>query len=137
MRGFAQRTPVADVIKWLDKNVTRGGAESIDLSEGAGRVLAEPITSPVNVPDFHRGMMDGFAVQAADTAGASPYNPLPLQIIGESLPGAPFEGQAQKGEAVRIMTGAPLPTGSDAVLPVELTQTRENEVLAIEQIAKG
>jgi molybdopterin molybdotransferase len=137
MRGFAQRTPVADVIEWLENNVTPVGTESIELTEGAGRVLAEPITSSVNVPGFHRGMMDGFAVQAADTAGASSYNPLPLHVIGESLPGAPFEGQAGKGEAVRIMTGAPLPTGSDTVLPVELTQVRENEVLVIEQVAEG
>ncbi len=137
MRGFTKRTPVADVIEWLENNVAPVGTESIELTEGAGRVLAEPITSSVNVPGFHRGMMDGFAVQAADTAGASSYNPLPLHVIGESLPGAPFEGQAGKGEAVRIMTGAPLPTGSDTVLPVELTQVRENEVLVIEQVAEG
>ena len=137
MRGFSQRTPVADVMTWLDDNVTRTAAESIELAKATGRVLAEAITSPVNVPGFHRGMMDGFAVQANDTSGASPYNPLPLRVVGESLPGAPFEGQAGKGEAVRIMTGAPLPAGSDSVLPVELTQVRENEVLAIEQVARG
>jgi len=137
MRGFSQRTPVTDVIRWLDENITRTTAESVDLADATGRVLAEPITSPVNVPGFHRGMMDGFAVQADDTLGASAYNPLPLRVIGESLPGAPFQGQAGKGEAVRIMTGAPLPTGSDAVLPVELTQTREDTVLAIEPVAQG
>lgn len=137
MRGFTSRTPVADVIHWLDENVARAGSESVILSAAAGRVIAEPISSPVDVPGFTRGMMDGFAVQAADTTGATSYNPLPLLVIGESLPGEPFEGDVEKGQAVRIMTGAPLPAGSDAVLPVELTQQREPDVLVIEQVAEG
>ncbi|HIA19127.1 MAG TPA: hypothetical protein EYN70_06860 [Planctomycetaceae bacterium] len=134
MRGFTSRTPVADVIHWLDENVARAGSESVTLSAAAGRVIAEPISSPVDVPGFTRGMMDGFAVQAADTTGATSYNPLPLLVIGESLPGEPFEGDVEKGQAVRIMTGAPLPAGSDAVLPVELTQQREQDVLVIDHM---
>ena len=75
MRGFTSRTPVAEVLQWLDTNVPQAGSESVDLAAAAGRVLADSISSPINVPGFLRGMMDGFAVQAADTAGASSYNP--------------------------------------------------------------
>ena len=111
MRGFTSRTPVAEVLQWLDNNVPQAATESVDLAAAAGRVLADSISSPINVPGFLRGMMDGFAVQAADTAGASSYNPLPLQIIGQSLPGEPFSGEVHEGQAVRIMTGAPVPAG--------------------------
>jgi molybdopterin molybdotransferase len=64
-------------------------------------------------------MMDGFAVRAADTSGATAYNPLVLAIAGEILPGTRYDGELGAGQAVRIMTGAPLPRGADAVLPAE------------------
>ena len=137
MRGFVHRTPVVDVIKWIDDQVQPAASELIDLGTVAGRVLSEAIISPVQVPAFARGMMDGFAIQAADVGGASSYNPLSLQVIGESLPGNPFSGQVAKGQAVRIMTGAPLPAGCDTVLPVELTQGNDPNILVLEQVAQG
>src|SRR5207245_2996230 len=81
--------------------------------------LATPIASEVNVPGFDRATMDGYAVAAESTEGASPYNRLPLTVIGDSLPGRPFTASVSVGQAVRIMTGAPLPAGCDAVLPAE------------------
>jgi molybdopterin molybdotransferase len=63
--------------------------------------------------------MDGYAVVAESTEGASSYNRLPLVVVGDSLPGRPFEGSVAVGQGVRIMTGAPLPLGCDAVLPAE------------------
>jgi molybdopterin molybdotransferase len=71
------------------------------------------------VPGFDRATMDGYAVMAESTEGATSYNRLPLAVIGESLPGRPFKGSVGVGEGVRIMTGAPLPVGCDAVLPAE------------------
>src|SRR5262249_28845239 len=88
----------------------------------AGRVLATPVVSDVDVPGFDRATMDGYALAAASTEGATPYNRLPLGVIGSSLPGRPFQGSVACGEAVRIMTGAPLPAGSGAVLPFEWTE---------------
>src|SRR5436190_11069072 len=85
----------------------------------AGRVLATPVVSEVHVPGFDRATMDGYAVIAECTEGASSYNRLPLVVIGDSLPGQPFRGSVAAGQAVRIMTGAPLPPGCDAVLPAE------------------
>ena len=130
MRGFARRTTVADALSWLDDQTTRGPEESVTLDEAAGRVLARDVTSSVDVPGFARSMMDGFAVRAADTMGASPYNRLALEVVGQSLPGRPFVGDVQGGQAVRIMTGAPLPDGADAVLPVEVVEIGRGQILA-------
>ncbi|MFT5095905.1 MAG: molybdopterin molybdotransferase, partial [Porticoccaceae bacterium] len=93
-----------------------------------GRVLASAITSPINVPAFDRSAMDGFAVKSAETVGAGDYNPLSFRIVGVSMPGQPFEGDVGSGEAVRIMTGAPIPAGVDAVVPAEYATTREDSV---------
>ena len=77
----------------------------------------------MDVPGFDRATMDGYAVAAESTDGATSYNPLPLMVLGDSMPGRPFDGTVGVGEAVRIMTGAPLPTGCDAVLPAEWIDT--------------
>jgi molybdopterin molybdotransferase len=119
MRGFAHRHTVAAALAWLDGQLTPRTAERLPLRTAAGRVLAAPVVSEVEVPGFDRATMDGYAVVAESTEGASPYSRLPLVVIGDSLPGRPFEGSVAAGQAVRIMTGAPLPLGCDAVLPAE------------------
>jgi molybdopterin molybdotransferase len=130
MRGFARRTTVADALAWLDDQIKVLIAEAVPLDRAAGRVLAGDVMSPRDVPMFDRSMMDGFAVRAADTLDTSSYNPIELAIVGESLPGQPFAGEVASRQAVRIMTGAPLPIGADAVLPVESTEIRGQTVLA-------
>ena len=125
MRGFSRRSTVAESLAWLDRQTRCLPEESVGLGEAAGRVLARDVASPTSVPHFVRAMMDGFAVRAADTLGASPYNRLALEMIGESMPGRPFAGRVGPGQAVRIMTGAPLPEGADAVLPAEMTEGKE------------
>jgi len=126
MRGFARRTTVADALRWLDEQIDAlsgvAAGQTVPLQQAAGRVLASEVTSRVDVPGFDRAMMDGFAVRAADTLGAAPYNRLALEVIGESMPGRPFSGKVEPGQAVRIMTGAPMPDGADAVLPVEVVE---------------
>ena len=119
MRGFARRHTVEAAIALLDAHLRPLAAELLPLQEGAGRVLADEIVSAVDVPGFNRATMDGYAVVADSTEGASAYNPLPLRVIGDAFPGRPFQGSVGGGEAVRIMTGAPLPAGSNAVLPAE------------------
>src|SRR5256885_1990653 len=81
--------------------------------------------------------MNEFALQAADTLGATAYSRLEAQIIGQSLPGKPFEGVANRHEAVRIMTGAPLPTGCDAVLPAEQVEVEEQRLLILDSVPPG
>src|SRR4029079_17834153 len=104
---------------WIDGQRRRLHSERISIWHAAGRVLATDIVSQVHVPAFARSMMDGFALQAADTLGATAYNRLEAQILGQSLPGKPFAGQVSRHTSVRIMTGAPLPAGCDAVIPAE------------------
>src|SRR5438445_1241104 len=109
MRGFAQRTTVEDAIAWVDSVLPEFGelrGEEVPLPDAAGRVLARDVVSPVNVPGFARAMMDGFAVVAENTHGATNYNPIAIQILGTCLPSEPFHGAVASGTAVRIMTGA-------------------------------
>ena len=119
MRGFAHRQTVEAALAWLDAQVRPPRDEIVPLQMAAGRVLATAVISEVDVPAFDRATMDGYAVVAESTEGATSYNPLPLAVIGDSLPGHPFRGSVAVGQAVRIMTGAPVPLGCDAVLPAE------------------
>ena len=119
MQGFLRRHTVQQALDWLDARLAPLSAETIDLLDAAGRVLAEPVVSQVDVPGFDRATMDGYAVVGDSTDGASPYNPIALRVIGDAFPGQPFAGSMRRGEAVRIMTGAPMPPGADAVLPAE------------------
>jgi molybdopterin molybdotransferase len=119
MLGFAQRHTVAAALAWLDAQVQPMADESVPLRQAAGRVLAAPVVSAVDVPGFDRATMDGYAVAADSTEGASSYNRIALTIVGDSMPGSAFGGIVTAGQAVRIMTGAPMPAGADAVLPAE------------------
>ena len=122
MRGFARRHTVAAALEWLDAQLRLLDAETVPLGLAAGRVLASSAVSDVDVPGFDRATMDGYAVDAASTDGAGSYNRLRLTVIGDSMPGRPFEGVVRSGEAVRVMTGAPVPRGADAVLPAEFVE---------------
>jgi len=137
MRGFSRRTTVDDALTWLDQQTGPLADESIPAVDAAGRVLAASVSSRVDVPGFARSMMDGFAVRATDTMGGSAYNRLPLAIVGESMPGRPFGGTVGPGQVVRIMTGAPLPDGADAVLPVEVVEIEETRILTQGDVSPG
>ena len=122
MRGFAERADVEEVQAFLARTVVRLGAEPVELVACVGRVLAERVISKFDVPGFARAAMDGYAIRGEESFGASTYDPLRLELIGESLPGAPFRGRVNAGQAVRIMTGAPLPEGADAVVMAEVCE---------------
>jgi molybdopterin molybdotransferase len=125
MRGFAQRQTVDAALAWLDAHAQMRplAIEIIPLRNAAGRVLAASVVSDVDVPGFDRATMDGYALVADSTEGATAYTRLPLTVIGDSMPGSPFDGSVSAGEAVRVMTGAPIPRGADAVLPAEWVET--------------
>ncbi len=140
MRGFAARTTVEAAVAWIDSLLPPFAdlaTEQAGLFDAAGRVLARDVTSGVNVPNFARSMMDGFALRAEETYGASPYNRLALRILGTCLPGVPFPSDVGAGETVRIMTGAPLPVGTDAVLPVEETELDGQNLLVLSPVSSG
>jgi molybdopterin molybdotransferase len=119
MHGFTRRHTVQEALSWLDSRLRTIDVETVALRAAAGRVLAAAIVSDIDVPGFDRATMDGYAVVADSTEGATPYNRIPLKVVGDALPGSPFTRAIARGEAVRIMTGAPMPAGSDAVLPAE------------------
>lgn len=137
MRGFACRSPVQDVVTWLRGQASLLSTEVVGLSESAGRVLAADVISQVNVPNFARAMMDGYALRAADTAGSSSYNQLVLDVIDESLPGRAASGEISVGQAVRIMTGSPLPAGADSVLPAEYVQSEGDQIRVAQPTSPG
>jgi molybdopterin molybdotransferase len=137
MRGFSSRTTVADALAWLDSKLEWLECEIVPVAQAAGHVLGQAVTSDCDVPSFDRSMMDGIAVRAEDTHGASTYNRLPLQMIGEVLPGRRPTISVGAGQAVRIMTGAPIPTGATAVLPAEKVEWQLGSVMALDEVSPG
>ena len=119
MRGFQSRADVGDVMGWIDGLPNTMSAERVPLGSLYGRVLAEPIRSPIDVPAFRRAAMDGWALHGNDTFGANEQGDIALRIVGAAFPGRPFEGEVALGQAIRIMTGAPVPGDCDAVLRAE------------------
>jgi molybdopterin molybdotransferase len=89
------------------------------LTDAHGCVAAEDVVATVDLPEFASSAMDGYAVRAADVAGAAPSRPVELTVVGRALIGRAPEGTVGHGEAMRIATGAPIPGGADCVVPVE------------------
>ena len=97
-------------------------AEKIHISRSLGRVIAEEILSPEELPEFDRSTMDGYAVRSADTFGATESLPALLKVTGDILMGTMPKRGIAKGEAMKIATGGALPSGADAVVMFEQTQ---------------
>ena len=91
------------------------------LLEAIGQVLATDVVATFNIPPLANTAMDGYAVRAADITGATYDSPLQLNVIGYLPAGEVFDRTVEPGQAVRIMTGAPIPTGADSVVPFEET----------------
>jgi molybdenum cofactor synthesis domain-containing protein len=107
--------------------------ETAPLSAATGRVLRQEVCADMDMPPFDRARMDGYALRAADTASL----PARLRVIGAVAAGSQFEGIVSAGQAVRIMTGAPVPRGADAVQKVEVTETDHETVLIKEAVKPG
>jgi len=122
--GFKTRTNVEEAVNSLISKVKPLKTESVGIYQSYGRVLAEDVVSPIDVPPFDRAAMDGFAVRAEDTFGSSPTNPMLLKVVGEVEIGERPSVTVGEGEAVKIVTGAPLPNGANAVLMLEHANVR-------------
>src|SRR5918911_4933110 len=103
--------PVPEAIRVVLAETPRLEPESVALAAARGRVLAEDVVADTDLPPFDRALMDGYAVRAEDTTPA----PVRLRLVGEAAAGRGWQGHVQTGEAVRIMTGAPVPFGADSV----------------------
>lgn len=105
-------------------------AENVPIAAAAGRVTAEDVRARVDLPPFASSAMDGFAVRAADLPGS-------LRIVGESAAGRPFDTQVEPGCAVVISTGAVVPEGADAVVPLERVVRNDNDVEISQAVQPG
>ena len=128
--GFHRDTPVDEAQSaFLDRVVPIDRSESIELRSGRGRIIAESLTADRDVPHYDRAAMDGWAVQAADTHGASRRTPRELEVISE--------GPVQAGSASRVHTGSPLPAGADAVVMIEDSVTHDERIEVFTAVAEG
>jgi molybdenum cofactor synthesis domain-containing protein len=109
---------VADAIQFVKEQTRSLIAERVPLADARGRFLVEDIVADSDLPPFDRSQMDGYAVRASDVE----TTPAQLKLVGESAAGRGWHQEMQAGQAVRIMTGAPVPAGADSVQQVELTR---------------
>ncbi|HEY0005873.1 MAG TPA: gephyrin-like molybdotransferase Glp [Pyrinomonadaceae bacterium] len=119
--------PVSEAIRIVQEQTHRLAAEQVELCDALGRVLAEDVFADSDLPPFDRAQMDGYAVRFEDTQ----QSPARLRIVGESAAGKGWHGELKAGEAVRIMTGAPVPAGADSVQQVELTRELDQQALVL------
>jgi len=106
--------------------------ERIPLADSAGRILAEKILSPLDLPPFDNSAMDGYAVRAADVRGAKSDSPVRLRLRTRIAAGETFSGELAAGECARLFTGAPMPRGADAVVMQEDTRIEGEQVLILD-----
>jgi molybdopterin molybdotransferase len=111
--------------------------EQVPILEALGRVLAKDVYAGEDIPPLANSSMDGYAVLAADTVGASPNRPARLRIVGQIAAGYVPETAVASGTTMRIMTGAPIPSGADAVIKVEDTDTDGKYVNIYTEVAPG
>ncbi len=128
----------------VDEAITAGkalvrpvGTEIVPLEECQGRVLADDITSDVDIPGFSRSVVDGYAVKASDTTGAGESSPAMLNCAGSVKMGSSEEITLRPGECAYIPTGGELPSGSDAVAMIEYSEPIGDQVLVKKTVAQG
>lgn len=114
--------PIFEALEFIENQVSKLPAETVELDKSIGRVLAEGIYADMNLPPFDRSQMDGYAVRKTDVEAA----PTDLIIVGESVAGKGFDQKIHQDETVRIMTGARVPKGADSVQKKELVEISEN-----------
>jgi molybdopterin molybdotransferase len=140
MAGFQELTPLDTALQRLRATITHRITETemVRLESSLGRILAEDVTARISVPEFDRSAVDGYAVIAEDTYGAAPQNPIVLKLVATIEPGAsPLElPTIRRGEAAKIMTGAPIPRGANAVVMAEHAKQTNNKVEITRQVAE-
>jgi len=135
--GFAKLIPLEEALENLLSRIKCNKMETIEVSSSLGRVLANDIMAPIDIPPFDRAAMDGYAINAEDSFGASPKNPKQVKLIGTIDIGQKSEIKVQAGTAIRISTGAALPLGADAVIKIEDTDIDNNIVTLFNSVVPG
>ena len=136
MRPFTDTLPFDEALRLVRAGATPiERTERLALSGADGRVLVADVTATIDVPPFDRAAMDGYAVIAADTAGASASAPVALELAGRLFTGEMASIAVAPGTCMEIATGAPMPAGADAVVMVEHTTLARNQVLIHQAVA--
>lgn len=128
---------VTEAITTILKEIAVLGTERIAITGALGRVLAEDISAPFNIPPLDNSAMDGYAVRFSDIRGATAQNPAKLKILGDIPAGYSASKPINPGETYRIMTGAPVPAGADTVVMQEDTQVRGEVVEILQECPCG
>lgn len=132
MLGRGEAVTVDEAIRLLEENIVfKSSSEEVVIEEAYGRVIFEDIISPDDLPGFNRSTVDGFAVIASDTFGATESMPSYLEVKGEVLMGDEPSFKLKKGESVRIATGGMLPGGADAVVMLEHVQSLDERLIEV------
>ena len=131
--GFKHLTRVDQALRILADNLPKKSpeTETVSVSFALNRVLGKDVFSPVNVPPFDRAAMDGFAVIAEDTYGATTVAPVILRSTGGIRIGSPPGISVKKGDAVSIVTGGQMPPGSNPVVMIEHTKRHQEDLIEI------
>ncbi len=132
-----QHISVDQALEHILRCISPLDSETVPITEALDRVLIEDVISPIDIPPFVNAAMDGYAVRAEDVAGASRAAPAMLRVIGEVAAGSIPQGEVVAGTTMRIMTGAPMPRGSDAVVPFEDTDQGRAQVRIYAAVQSG
>ena len=135
--GAVQRISVDEALDHILCFITPLDNCSVPIVEALDRVLTQDVVSAADIPPFVNSAMDGYAVRAADVSGAGASSPVELTVIGEVPAGRMPEQALEPGTAMRIMTGAPIPSGCDAVVPFEETDQGRHRVQVIKAVEAG
>ena len=116
---------VEEALTIIINSVPQLNVEKVSLTNSLGRILAEDISSQCDIPALDNSAMDGYALKSSDTKGASSGTPKILEVIDELKAGMISSSEIKQGQAIKIMTGAPIPRGADSVIMVEDTEKLE------------
>ena len=138
MREFKRLTPYREALELLLNDLSEiPDVEEVPLDEALGRVLAEDVVSPIDSPPFGRSAVDGYALRAEDTFPAREYSPVELRVIDEITAGEVSDATVEPGTAVKLMTGAKLPEGANAVLMQEMAEREGDLIRVLRPVAPG
>jgi molybdopterin molybdotransferase len=130
--GFSKLTPLEDALEKLFSHIQLNPSEEIEIKDALNRILANDMVCEFDLPPFDRSAMDGYAIHAEDSFGASTKNPKVVNLIGTIEIGESSTLKLKKGEAIRISTGAPIPEGVDAVAVIKIEDTEiDNKLISL------
>jgi molybdenum cofactor synthesis domain-containing protein len=135
--GFSKLISLEDAVKKINPLIKLNNVIEIDVSSALNHILAIDIESNLDIPPFDRSAMDGYAVKAEDTFGASPKNPKKVKLKGQIDIGESSEMKLSKGEAIRISTGAVIPDGADTVIKIEDTEIEKDIITLFISLVPG